>query len=337
MGTVKDLVVIKEAKEKEVGEGIFVFTDHFSVFDYGRMPDLIEGKGHALCLISAYFFEKLNEKGINNHYISLIEDGKSKFVDELEKPTNKMKIKLFRVIKPKKVGNGYDYSIYKKLPGNFLIPLEVIYRNYLPEGSSIFKRLKEGKITLQALGLKEYPMPGQKLERPVIDVSTKLETVDRYLTWDEAMEISGLNKDEMDCIKKIALKISNIITLEVEKAEIINEDGKFEFALDDKRKIIVVDAIGTPDECRFSFDGFPLSKEIIRMYYRRTEWYKEFEKKKMVEELKNVSRPPNLPSEFKSLVSKMYKSFCNEIVGRRFFEVPKIKQVVKELKKYMGR
>jgi len=43
------------------------------------------------------------------------------------------------------VENGklkYDYSVYTSRLKNFLIPLEIIYRNGLPEGSSVFKKLE---------------------------------------------------------------------------------------------------------------------------------------------------------------------------------------------------
>ena len=50
MGSVKDLEVIKKASEKEFGTGIFSFTDDYSVFDYGKMPEKISGKGETLLL-----------------------------------------------------------------------------------------------------------------------------------------------------------------------------------------------------------------------------------------------------------------------------------------------
>ncbi|MEM4702816.1 MAG: phosphoribosylaminoimidazolesuccinocarboxamide synthase, partial [Archaeoglobaceae archaeon] len=77
MGSVKDLIVIKEPSDG-LGEGIFVFSDRYSVFDYGEMPDKIDGKGSSLCLISAFFFEKIEESGIRTHYMGLLEDGKLK-------------------------------------------------------------------------------------------------------------------------------------------------------------------------------------------------------------------------------------------------------------------
>src|SRR5262249_46350326 len=39
----------------------FEFTDDYSVFDWGKMPDTIDCKGKALTAFGAYFFETLNE------------------------------------------------------------------------------------------------------------------------------------------------------------------------------------------------------------------------------------------------------------------------------------
>ncbi len=334
MGTVKDLIVIESPREDRMGLGDFVFSDRYSVFDYGVMPDTIDNKGKALCLVSAYFFERIEEKGIKSHYIGLVEDGKVKRFDEIEKPTNVMRIKVVRVVKPER-RNGYNYTIFKNLKANYFIPLEVIYRNSIPPGSSLLRRIEEGSVKPEDFGLKEIK-PGMKLEKPIIDFSTKLEDVDRYLSAEEAKEISGLNDDEFDKLKVIALSIDEIITTEVSKVGIENEDGKFEFALDENREIIVVDAVGTPDECRFSYDDFDVSKEILRSYYKRTEWY---EKIKAVKGKPNwrdiVGTPPKLSDEIRKLASQLYMSFCNEVTGRKFFDVPKLKELVKEIREVM--
>jgi phosphoribosylaminoimidazole-succinocarboxamide synthase len=331
MGSVKDVVVLEKPEEDKIGKGQFIFSDRYSVFDYGKMPDLIDGKGASLCILSAFFFEKLGDEKIENHYIGVVEGGKPKKLDELDKATNLMEIKLVRVIKPKKI-NGYDYSAFKWLKGNFLIPLEVIYRNVLPEGSSVFRRLERGEITLEQLGLKKPPLAGEVLERPLLDVSTKLEGKDRYLSWDEAMEISGLSIEEIERVKEIVLKVSKIISRETSKVGIMNEDGKIEFAFDANRNLIVVDSVGTPDECRFSCSGVQVSKEVLRKYYRATEWYKR------IEQLKGKKRaviPPKLPEGLREAVSDMYKACCNEITGKRFFDVENLRSVIRKIKQIM--
>ena len=40
---------------------LFEFTDDYSIFDWGKMPDTIENKGRALAVFGAYFFERLSK------------------------------------------------------------------------------------------------------------------------------------------------------------------------------------------------------------------------------------------------------------------------------------
>lgn len=128
------------------------------------MPNHIPNKGAAIALLGAYFFEKLEKKGIPTHYIGLVEDGSGEKLSDISMPVDTMEIKLLNVIKPTFRGKKYDYSCYQYEKGGFLIPLEVIYRNFLPEGSSVFRRLQNGKITPEYLGLDSMPVPGQKLD-----------------------------------------------------------------------------------------------------------------------------------------------------------------------------
>ena len=44
-GSVKNFFVEKEPTKEAMGSGYFEFTDDYSIFDYGKMPDTIEGKG----------------------------------------------------------------------------------------------------------------------------------------------------------------------------------------------------------------------------------------------------------------------------------------------------
>lgn len=339
MGSVKDLVILKEAKGKKSGEGRFVFSDRYSVFDWGEMPDHIENKGKAICVVTAYFFEKLEKIGIKTHYLGLVEDGKLKKLKDLSEPSNILGFKLLRVLKPEIKDGIYDYSIYKKERVNFLIPLEVIYRNSLPEGSSVFKRLKEGTLKLEDLNFKKMPKPGEKLENPMIDFSTKLEKTDRYLNHKEAMEIAGLSEKEMEEIKEITLKINSIISEKTKEIGLFNEDGKFEFGFDEKRNIILVDAIGTLDECRFTYEGIPVSKEIARIYYRKTDWFKDVEEAKRIDRLnwKAIvkSSPPPLPPELAKSISLIYQAYANEITGREWFKAPSLKEILERIKNYI--
>jgi phosphoribosylaminoimidazole-succinocarboxamide synthase len=349
LGSVKDLEVVKKPTKTRMGIGRFHFSDRYSVFDWGEMPDHIEGKGAALCLTGAYCFERLEERGIKTHYRGLVDKrGRLVRFDELEEPTNVMEFHLVNVYKPRAyMEDGklkYDYSVYTQKLTNFLIPLEIIYRNALPEGSSVFKRLEQGLVTPEDLGLDHYPKPGEKLVKPILDVSTKFEESDRYITWREAQKLVKLTDSELEEIKSVLQNVNDVVTEIASRAGLVNEDGKIELAFDDKRRLMVADVVGTLDECRFTYQGFHVSKEVARIYYRRTDWAKEVEeaKRKAVEQGVKDWRtlvktpPPKLDPALKALICEMYMAAANALTNRKLFDVPSLAETVRKYHNYMG-
>jgi phosphoribosylaminoimidazole-succinocarboxamide synthase len=349
MGSVKDLQVIKQPTQQAMGIGRFRFSDRYSVFDWGEMPDHIEGKGAALCLMGAYCFEQLERIGVRTHYRGLVDaNGKAVKVAELKQPSSFMEVALVNVYKPEtSVVYGkmtYDYSVYALDLKNCLIPLEIIYRNGLPEGSSVFKRLQQGKVTLGDLGLDHQPKPGEQLAKPIFDVSTKLEETDRYVTWAEAQKISGLSQQEVSDVKAVLLKADEIITKVASQAGLKNEDGKIELAFNEQRKLMVVDVVGTLDECRFTYEGVHVSKEVARQFYKKTSWYGHVEEAKKEAEFKGIqdwkalskSQPPKLDPKLKKIISQMYMAAANEMTSKSMFDVPKLANVIKEYTEYMS-
>ena len=348
MGSVKDTQIIKKPSETKMGIARFYFSDRYSVFDWGEMPDRIPYKGSALCLMGAYCFEKLEEKGIKTHYRGLVTpNGELVTTKELETPVNVMEFHLVNVIRPEARMEGgklrYDYSAFTPTLTNFLIPLEIIYRNSLPEGSSVFKRLERGLIRPEDLGLDHYPTPGERLSQPIFDLSTKLEEKDRYITWKEAQRISGLLDEEVEQIKRVLAEINQTITGIAEKAGLTNEDGKVEFAFDPSRNLMVVDVTGTLDECRFTFKGLHISKEIARQYYRKTSWYQDVEKAKKEADAKGVknwrslcrSKPPPLKPKLLKIISQMYMAVANAFLERKLFDVPALVDIISAYKEYL--
>jgi phosphoribosylaminoimidazole-succinocarboxamide synthase len=348
VGSVKDLEVLSKPKKDKMGVARFHFSDRYSVFDWGKMPDLIEGKGAALCVMGAYCFERLEEKGIKTHYRGLIDpDGRLVKTDELETPANVMEIDLVNVYRPKTYVRAgelkYDYSIFTPNLTNFLIPLEIMYRNGLPEGSSVFKRLKRD-LKPEDLGLDHYPKPGEKLEKPIFDVSTKLEEKDRYITWAEAQEIAGLTDEEIGEIKEKLLCIDDLITKIASKASLENEDGKIELAFDPQRKLMIVDVVGTLDECRFTYQGLHVSKEIARKYYKTTSWYKDVEDAKRKADAEGIedwrslckSQPPKLDQHLKKIICNLYMAAANECTGLNLFDTPSLVNILDEYKEYLS-
>jgi phosphoribosylaminoimidazole-succinocarboxamide synthase len=312
------------------------------------MPDTIDDKGKALCLMGSYCFEELQEIGLKTHYRGLVtQNGKISTFEELEQPTNIMEFNLVNIIKPRPYKENeklkYDYSDFNSNLKNFLIPLEIIYRNGLPEGSSVFKRLKQGLTTLEELGLKNYPKPGDHLASPIFDISTKLEEEDRYISWQEAQKIAGLTDEEVKKIRNLLSKVNEIINSVASKANLRNEDGKIEVAFDNKRQLMLVDVVGTLDECRFTFDGIHVSKEVARQFYKNNYWYKDVEDAKKQAKMNGIknwrslckSVPSKLDPQLKDIIGEIYKAATNELTNRIFFDSPNLEEVIKKYKDYI--
>jgi phosphoribosylaminoimidazole-succinocarboxamide synthase len=345
LGSVKDLEVIQKPTKDAMGVGRFHFSDRYSVFDWGEMPDQIEGKGAALCMMGAYCFEKLEEQDVRTHCRGMLgSNGAVVGFKELRQPSSVMEVSLANVYVPEARSEQgkltYDYSAYTPKLRNCLIPLEIIYRNGLPEGSSVFKRLEQGKITFQDLGLDHYPKPGERFAKPIFDVSTKLEQTDRYLTWEEAKRIAGLTNIELIAVKTSLAKVNETITEMACHAKLENEDGKIELAFDQNRTLMVIDVVGTLDECRFTYKDFHVSKEIARQFYKKTRWYEDIEEAKKTAEAKGIkdwkslckSLPPKLDPQLKKFISQMYMAAANALTNRRLFDVPPLAKIISTFK-----
>jgi phosphoribosylaminoimidazole-succinocarboxamide synthase len=279
----------------------FAYTDNISVFDK-IIPSKIPHKGETLCRTAKYWFGILSENGIRNH-----------FIDEPAK--DRMRVERVDIIR--------DYAKIDGDTVNYLIPLEVICRHYV--AGSLLDRVKSGKITAEQLGFPEHHdvKHGEKLPRPYIESTTKLEEHDANLTDAEAKEMAGLSDDEYEEIKATVLKIDAIIEKEAAKRGLIHCDGKKEFGYDMNRKLMVLDTFGTLDEDRW-WDAeayqkgniVELSKEFVRQYYRDIGYHKKL----MDAREKGLAEPdiPALPEETVRKVSNLYVSMYERITGEKF-------------------
>lgn len=342
MGSVKDLEVIRKASEKLLGTGIFRFSDRYSVFDWGEMPDHIAGKGKALNMMSAWNFLELEKRGIKSHFISLYEDEDLPRMDP-EQPSDMMKVLMTRAIPI-----DDDYAMYREKHAHYLIPLEIIFRNGLPKGSSMFRKLaaaegdaEKRKKLLSSLGLETVPRPGDMLPKPVYDFTTKLEPSDRPLSEAEAFRISGLSDKQFGQLKALAEKVNAFITERAEAVGFRHFDGKIEAMLVED-EIILVDVLGTFDENRFLYMDEQVSKEILRQAYIKLqpEFVDAVERAKKEAaaageiEWKPFCRvePKPLPKRFIDLVSQIYLSGANLYLGQEVFgAVPPLKELIPQL------
>jgi len=292
---------VKEVYEVDDDTLEFAYTNNISVFDK-IIPSQVPHKGETLCRTAKYWFGLLTEEGINNHYIS-------------EPSADRMRVKRVNIIR--------DYSKINGSTTNYLIPLEVICRYYA--AGSLMDRIKDGKVKPEDLGFPagHTVKEGEKLPKPFIECTTKLEAHDENLTDEEAKKMAGLSDEEFEEIKRTVLKIDSIIDRECSKRGLIHCDGKKEFAFDKDRKLMVIDTFGTLDEDRWwDADEFAkgrivqLSKEFVRQYYRETGYHKALYDARE----KGLPEPdiPALPQDVIDRVSKLYVDMFERITGEKF-------------------
>jgi phosphoribosylaminoimidazole-succinocarboxamide synthase len=308
--------LINQGKVKEVydigsDELLFQFSDRISVFDQ-IIPSQIPRKGESLNGESSFWFEKVESMGIKTHFIDTPEP-------------NQMRVKKVRVI--------HDYEKLTSDLTNFQIPLECILRWYC--AGSFYAALKSGKKKPEDFGLDHMPEYGERLSEPFFEATTKFEKVDRKLSHEETLRISGLSGDELDEIRDICIRIDEMMQKEVEKRGLIHVDGKKEFAMDKDRNIMLIDTFGTADEDRW-WDAeqyakgniVEFSKEFVRKYYENDIWYpcpncsEKFSYKQLLDSTRdaNLSDPaiPKLPPEMIAKTAELYADLYARITGKEF-------------------
>ncbi|WP_254863800.1 phosphoribosylaminoimidazolesuccinocarboxamide synthase [Halovivax gelatinilyticus] len=333
MTSVKEFRIEEAATADELGRGSFVFTDDYSVFDWGKMPDTIPQKGASLCTMGAFNFEILEEAGVPTHYRGVVEDGRVVSLEETSSPPREMAIDLTRVPALPNEGRTYDYDAYHAEAGeNYLIPLEIIFRNEVPVGSSLRRRTDP---TDHDLPFDDWPDEPVDLETPIVEFSTKYEESDRYLTRDEAGAIAGVASiDELD---EIARAVNRHVTAQAETANLDHQDGKIECLYYDG-EVRVADVVGTFDENRFGYEGTQLSKEVIRQYHKRTqpEWVDAVEEAKATAEREDRADwkslcerdPEPLAADVVETARDMYCAGTNAYTGVDFFSAPSLSTAI---------
>lgn len=282
---------------------LFHFSDRYSVFDWGEMPDELMDKGLSLARFTKCLYRHLMTKNIPTHLL------------DISTEDNAMAIKPFKVLRG-----------LKALPReeNLFIPLEVIFRLGVASGSSLLKRGAHFK-------------EGERFSEPMIEFTTKLERFDRPLTHEEARDLTGMNDVEWDEL----MRITSLIACELEELfkihNIILWDGKVEFALGEfageNRQIVLVDSIG-PDELRLTKDNIQLSKEILRQFYRSSSWYEKLDQAKAEhgESFKQfLPSPDPLPAKLKQDVEEMYR-LLPDLIENRTGSAAKLERIMLELK-----
>jgi len=248
-GKVRDIYDVDESHM------LIVTTDRLSAFDV-VLPDAVPNKGVVLTQVSNFWFDKLSHI-VPNHF-------------------SKLTLKDLKISKKEReVLEGRSVIVKKLKP----LPVEAIVRGYII-GSGWKDYQQTGKLC--GIDLPEGLKLADKLPETLFTPSTKAEVGghDENISFKKMHAlIGGYLADE---IKRISLELySEASTFALSKGIII-ADTKFEFGLDKKGALVLIDEILSPDSSRFwSADQYQagvsppsFDKQFIRDYLETLDWDK---------------------------------------------------------------
>ena len=301
----KNLTIVEPPTPIRAGIGIFEYTDHYTVFHYGRMPDPIPGKGEATCRMAVFNFMMLEAAGVPTHFRRFIAPNRIEF-DLVQVP---------------------DPDSGRPAPGtpNSLVPVQVLFRNAVPAGSSVHRRLAAGTLTPAEAGLRTAPAIGQTLEQPLLEYATMLEPVNRYVDRAEAQRLAGVSDEQFHTVDHVTRKVNDILTAHAREVGLNHCDGKLEFLMTSDGGIVVADSPGTPDESRLTCNGVHCGKQVLR------DWYVAHQLEVPVNQLiaDGVPRhqwpqPAPLPPAFLPVMSDLYRALSETWTGERRWDAPNL-------------
>ncbi|ENI09808.1 hypothetical protein COCC4DRAFT_19326 [Bipolaris maydis ATCC 48331] len=204
---------------------LFVASDRISAYDV-IMENGIPGKGALLTAMSIYWFNYLPTKvpGLKTHFIT--NDLPSAIESQAELKDRSMQVRRLQIL-----------------------PIESIVRGYIT-GSGWSEYTKSG--TVNGIKMPEGLIEGQKLPQPLWTPSTKAEVggKDENISPEKAREMIG-NEKVASKVEELSLAIYTAAASRAEEVGIILADTKFEFGIDEKGEVVLVDEVLTPDSSRF--------------------------------------------------------------------------------------
>ncbi len=256
-----------------------------SAFDV-VLPQSIPNKGEVLTRLATFWFQRTNQI-ISNHLTD--------YPIEKAIPDEKQRKLL-----------GNRVIVVKKLKP---LPIEAIVRGYII-GSGWAEYKKTGEICGEKLS--ENLRLAEKLPEPIFTPSTKASVGqhDENISFDLTKKILG---DELATqVKNISLKIYKESSAYALERGIIIADTKFEFGLDENKKLYLIDEVLTPDSSRFwPLDQYEVGisppsfdKQFVRDYLETLDWDKTYPGPSLNEEIINKTSKKYLEAEKRLIESK---------------------------------
>jgi phosphoribosylaminoimidazole-succinocarboxamide synthase len=261
------------------GQRILITTDRISAFDVnlGYIPQ----KGAVLNLLSAFWFEKTKDI-VKNHVIAVPDP---------------------------------NVTIAKETTP---IPIEMIVRGYITgvTGTSIWGSYEKGERIIYGIKFPNGLKKNQKLPKPIITPTTKaVSGHDERLTRQKIIQQKIVPEKIYRQMEKISLALFERGTKICANSGLILVDTKYEFGLDEKGNLLLIDEIHTPDSSRFwikktykerfakSLEPENFDKEFLRIWYKNHGYTGD-------------GKPPPMPSSLAAKVSKLYKNVYRLLTGK---------------------
>ncbi len=274
-GKVRDLYKIDN------GHMLIVTSDRLSAFDV-VLPDPIPGKGRVLTSISNFWFAKTRHI-IPNHIADL------PLAEVLPDPAERNQVE----------GRA---MVVEKLKA---LPIEAVVRGYL-----IGSGWKDYQATGAVCGIRLAAglQIADRLPEPIYTPATKADIGDHdeNISYEETVELLG--EDIASQARETALALYRFAAEYALERGIIIADTKFEFGLDEKNRMVLIDEALTPDSSRFwpadsyrpgisppSFD-----KQFVRDYLETLDWDK-------------TAPGPSLPEDIIRRSSEKYAEALNRL------------------------
>jgi len=275
-GKVRDIYAVGEDKM------LIVVSDRLSAFDV-VLPDPIPDKGAVLNQMANFWFEKLGHIVPNQ----LTGVDPETVVSADEKSQVKGRAIVVKKLKP--------------------LPIEAVVRGYII-GSGWKDYQKTGRVC--GIELPKGLQQAQKLPEPIFTPATKAETGhDENISFEEAAKLIG--RDKADKVRDISIRLYKEASEYAAKKGIIIADTKFEFGLDEKGGIVLIDEVLTADSSRFwPADSYKVGisppsydKQYVRDYLETLDWDK-------------TPPAPKLPPEVIRKTSEKYREALERLTGR---------------------
>jgi phosphoribosylaminoimidazole-succinocarboxamide synthase len=287
--SLKSLPRIGRGKVRDIyavgGDKLMILvSDRLSAFDV-VLSDPIPDKGRVLTELANFWFEKLGHV-VPNHLTGIDPESVVKEPGERDQVRGRA-------------------IVVKKLKA---LPVEAVVRGYL-----IGSGWKDYQATGAVCGiqLSKGLKQAQKLPEPIFTPATKAESGhDENISFERMCEIVG--KDVGARIKDISIRLYREASEFAATRGIIIADTKFEFGLNDKNEVVLIDEVLTADSSRFwPADQYQVGisppsydKQYVRDYLETLDWDK-------------TPPAPKLPADVIARTSAKYREALEKITGKK--------------------